>query len=44
MRPDPAAYPGYRFPARITQTQDGGGPTQRGFRGYYRSDDGGATF
>jgi Sortilin, neurotensin receptor 3, len=27
-----------------SQTQNGGGQTQRGFRGYYRSDDGGATF
>jgi hypothetical protein len=27
-----------------SQTDNGGGPTQRGFRGYYRSDDGGATF
>ena len=27
-----------------SQTNNGGGPTQRGFRGYYRSNDGGATF
>jgi photosystem II stability/assembly factor-like uncharacterized protein len=27
-----------------SQTASGAGPTQRGFRGYYRSDDGGATF
>jgi Sortilin, neurotensin receptor 3, len=27
-----------------SQTNNGDGPTQRGFRGYYRSDDGGATF
>jgi hypothetical protein len=27
-----------------SQTENGAGPTQRGFRGYYRSDDGGATF
>jgi hypothetical protein len=27
-----------------SQTNNGGGPTQRGFRGFYRSDDGGATF
>jgi hypothetical protein len=26
------------------QVTNGAGPTQRGFRGYYRSDDGGATF
>jgi hypothetical protein len=26
------------------QIENGAGPTQRGFRGYYRSDDGGATF
>jgi hypothetical protein len=27
-----------------SQVQSGGGQTQRGFRGFYRSDDGGATF
>jgi hypothetical protein len=27
-----------------SQAESGAGPTQRGFRGYYRSDDGGATF
>jgi photosystem II stability/assembly factor-like uncharacterized protein len=27
-----------------SQTNNGGGQTQRGFRGFYRSDDGGATF
>jgi hypothetical protein len=27
-----------------SQTNNGAGPTERGFRGYYRSDDGGATF
>jgi hypothetical protein len=27
-----------------SQAESGAGPTQRGFRGFYRSDDGGATF